>query len=48
MTALRSSSFDFYYENENLVILKIPFLILSTIHDLMLVLVSVNYFANLN
>ena len=39
------SSFDFNM-NMYIFVLKIPFLILSTILDLMFVLVSVNYFGN--
>ena len=48
MTNFESSSFDFNMKMKILIVLKIPFLILPTIFDLMLVLVSVNYFGNLN
>ena len=42
------SSFDFNMNIKILIILKIPFLVLSTILDFMLVLVSVNYFGILS
>ena len=42
------SSFDFNMNMKILIILKMPFLVLSTILDLMLVLVSVNYFGILS
>ena len=42
------SSFDFNTNMRILIILKMPFLIRSTILDLMLVLVSVSYFGNLS
>ena len=43
----QQSGFDFNMNMNILIILKMPFLIRSTILDLMLVLVSVNYFGNL-
>ena len=42
------SSFDFNMKMNILIILKMPFLILSAILDMMLVLVSLNYFGNLS
>ena len=42
------SSFDFNMIMKILIILKMPFLVLATILDLMLVLVSVNYFGILS
>ena len=48
MKTFESSSFDFNMKMKTLIILKMPFLILSTILNLRLVLVSVNYFGNLS
>ena len=48
MTTFESSSFDFNMKMKILIILKMPFLILSTFLDLQLVSVSGNYFGNLN
>ena len=48
MLTFESSSFDFNIRMKILAILRMPFLILSTIPDLMFVLVSVNYFDNLS
>ena len=48
MTTFQSSSFDFNMKMKICIILKIPFLVLSTILDLTLVLVAVNYFGNLS
>ena len=45
MTTSESSSFDFNLKMKILITLKMPFLILSTILDLM---ISVNYFGNLS
>ena len=47
MKTFESISFDFNITIKFLIILKIPFLILSAILDLMLVLVSGNYLDNL-
>ena len=47
MINFKGSSFEFNMKMKILIILKTPFLILSTVPDLMLVLVSVNYFDNL-
>ena len=48
MTTFESSSVDFKMKMKILIILKVPFLILSAIVDLMLVIVSVNYFGKLS
>ena len=48
MTIFESGAFDFNMKIKSLIILKMPFLIYSTVLDLMLVLVSVNYFGNLS
>ena len=48
MTTFESSSFDFNMKMKFLLIFKMPFLILPTILDLMMVLVSVTYFRNLS
>ena len=48
MTNFESSSFDYNMKMKILIILKMPFLFLSTILDMMLGLVSVNYFGNLS
>ena len=45
---LLESSFDFDMHMKILIILKVPFLILRIILDLMLVLALVNYFGNLS
>ena len=42
------SRFGFNVNMEIVIILKMPFLIISTILDLIFVLVSVNYFGNLS
>ena len=44
MATFDSNSFDFNMKMNILITLKMPFLILSTILDLMLVLFLVNYF----
>ena len=43
-----SNSFDFDMKKKILIILKMPFLILSDVLDLTLFLISVNYFGNLS
>ena len=47
-SCLLESSFDFDMHMKILIILKVPFLILRIILDLMLVLALVNYFGNLS
>ena len=48
MTALESGRFDFNMKMKIVIVLRMPFLILSTIPDLKLVFVSVNYFGRLS
>ena len=48
MTAFESTNFDFNMKMKILVILKMQFLSLSTILDLMLFILLVNYFGNLS
>ena len=48
MLATFESNFDFTVNMKILIILKMPFLIILTNLDLMLILISVNYFGNLS
>ena len=48
MTTFESDSSNCNIEMKILIILKIPFLILSNILDFILVLVLVNYFGNIS